>query len=295
MFHLESLQPDDWTAALDIALAVLPPAPRAERMQQCIHFLQTGILDPRGIWLARDGNRILAVQVCVPLAGSSCLFWLPGANDDYAIPLIQAGLAWSQSIGCKLAQALAKPEEIAQTIPLQRCGFRPTTRLQQWRRELSDLPPPVDAGLRFERFCPANADEFATTLERTYDGTLDCPELNGVRTKEEIIAGHRGQGTFHADFWWLAYDGAKPVGVVLLIEMPDSVTWELAYLGVVPERRRRGLARTLLLHAMHALSDQPATALVLGVDERNEPARRLYQSLGFIETETNDVFLYFFR
>src|SRR5205085_3028371 len=107
------------------------------------------------------------------------------------------------------------------------------------------------------------------------------------------LAGHRGQGTFHPDFWWLAYDGAKPVGMLLLSEMADGVTWELAYLGIVPEYRRHGLGRALTLHALHALRDQPATRIQLCVDVRNAPARHLYQSLGFTDVESSEVLLHF--
>ncbi len=294
MFQIEPLQPADWIAALDVALATFPSAQRAERVQQCVHFLESGLLDPRGIWVARDNTKIIAVQVCVPLAGSACLFWLPGATDGFADVLVQAGLAWCRSMGCKLAHAMAKPDEIARTAPLLRCGFRATTRLHQWRRGLSGLPPIPATALRFELYRPALAAEFAATLERTYVGTLDCPELDGVRTIDDIIAGHRGQGKFQPDFWRLAFAGATPVGVVILVEMEDAVTWELAYLGVTPEYRRRGLARAILLHGLHALRDQPAMEVVLSVDERNRPAQFLYQSLGFVESETSEVFLYFF-
>ena len=54
---------------------------------------------------------------------------------------------------------------------------------------------------------------------------------------------------------------------------------------VLPQYRGRGLARLLLLHALDALRSHPATAVVLSVDERNVPAQRLYQSLGFVEIE----------
>jgi len=75
--------------------------------------------------------------------------------------------------------------------------------------------------------------------------------------------------------------------------MPDGVTWELAYLGIVPQRRRLGLGRALTLHALHALSDQPATRMLLCVDERNAPARKLYQSLGFTDLEWSEALLHF--
>jgi ribosomal protein S18 acetylase RimI-like enzyme len=45
---------------------------------------------------------------------------------------------------------------------------------------------------------------------------------------------------------------------------------------------------------MEALRNRPALHVVLAVDERNVPARRLYASFGFVETEVNDVFLFLF-
>jgi ribosomal protein S18 acetylase RimI-like enzyme len=80
---------------------------------------------------------------------------------------------------------------------------------------------------------------------------------------------------------------------VLLVEMPNGTAWELAYLGIVPEFRRCGFGRAMTLHAMHALRFQAATRLLLAVDARNEPAKALYQSLGFVEFECNEVLLYF--
>jgi ribosomal protein S18 acetylase RimI-like enzyme len=177
--------------------------------------------------------------------------------------------------------------------PLLRGGFRPITRLCQLERQLHGLPGATALDLRFEAFRPSRAADFAATLEQTYAGTLDCPELNGRRSSDEILAGHRGQGRFDPRFWWLAYAGDWPAGVVLLAEMPDGVTWELAYLGVVPHFRRHGFGRAMTLHALHALRHS-ATRMTLVVDVRNLPARRLYEALGFREFDTSTVLLFFF-
>ncbi len=292
--RIESVRPEEWTAALARALARVPDAHRAARVLHCLHLLETGVLDPRGVLVAWRGSDIAGVQVCAPLAGSVCLFWLPAADDVCAAPLVQAGLDWSRSIGCKLAQALANPGDLPFTDPLVRQGFRPITQMHQLVCALDQLPAESPTPLRYQRYRPDLHARFATTLERTYVGTLDCPELNGRRTIEEILAGHRAQGKFHPDFWWLTLDGDVPVGVMLLVEMPDETTWELAYLGIVPEYRRRGLGRAMTLHALHALRARSAGQMLLAVDERNAPALRLYETLGFEEVERNQVLLFFF-
>ena len=294
MFQIEPVYPDDWTIALELALAHVPADQRPLRVQQCVNMLMAGVLDPRGVFVARVDREIVGAQVCVPIQGAACLFWLPTAADACAEDLVQYGLDWCRSIECKLAQALAKPDEMERAAVLMRNDFRRITRLEQWGRDLVDLPKANESTWRLERYRPALAHDFAATVSHTYEGTLDCPELNGVRTIDEIMAGHRAQGKFHADFWWLAYVNNAPAAVLLLAEMADGTTWELAYLGVAPEHRGRGLARNLLASALHALCEQPAVHVVLAVDERNRPARRLYESLGFVQTETSDVYLFVF-
>ena len=291
MTQIEPLRPDDWTIALQHALTRVPPDQRPARIEHCLQMLADGLLDPRGIWVAYRGNDILGVQVCVPLAGSACLFWLPTADDAVTDRLVQAGLDWARSLGCKIAQAMASPVELPFINPLLRHGFRAVTRMHQFTRDLTDFPDEPSTPLRYESYRPSLNSHFAATLERSYLDTLDCPELNGKRSLDEILAGHRGQGKFHPDFWWLALDDATPVGVLILTEMPDGSTWELAYLGIVPEYRRRGIGRAMTLHALHALRNQPASRLLLAVDERNWPALRLYQALGFVEIECNEVLL----
>ena len=294
MTTIEPLQPGDWTAALEFALARTPAEQRPARVQHCVHLLETGVLDARGVWIARRDRPIVGVQVCVPFAGATCLFWLPIAEERSADALVQAGLRWCQSIGCKLAQAAVAAAELPLAAALLRHGFRHTARMHLLRHDLRDLAGAAPSPLRYETYRPSLFAEFAATLERTYEGTLDCPELNGRRTIDEIIAGHRGQGKFHPECWWLAYHQADPVGGVMVTELPDGLTWDLMYLGVVPEFRQHGHGRTMALRALGWLRDQPVTQLTLSVDGRNLPARRLYQSLGFTEMESTEALLYFF-
>ena len=176
--------------------------------------------------------------------------------------------------------------------PLCRHGFRLVTQLHQLTHDLTDVPPLPEMPLRLLPMTPAREADFAQVLARTYTGTLDCPELNGVRTIAEILDGHRAQGRFDPEMWWLACDGETPIGVVMLVELADAVTWELAYVGIVPEARRHGYGRALMVHALHALSRRAATAMTLSVDARNVPARALYNRLGFVEIDCSDVLLH---
>ena len=64
--------------------------------------------------------------------------------------------------------------------------------------------------------------------------------------------------------------------VLLLSEIPDRDAWEVAYLGLTPSARGRGLGRAVLAHALE-LAAAHVPRLELAVDVRNHPATRLYR------------------
>lgn len=279
-------------AAVALALAGVPIEERAERILHCVHLLENGTLNARGVRVARDDRGVLVgVQVCVPITGAACLFWLPTQTDALADALVRDGLAWCRSIGCKIAQAFVVPEELPRTQPLLREGFRHVTRMYALQHRLNDLPSIGASVLRYETLRATPNGEFAATLQRTYEGTLDCPELNGVRTVAEIIAGHQAEGRFDPDRWWLARSGTQAVGVVMLTELEDGLMWDLSYMGIVPEFRGQGHGRALLGHALRCARAGLAVRLLVGVDARNLPARRLYASAGFVEDQCHEVLL----
>jgi GNAT superfamily N-acetyltransferase len=189
----------------------------------------------------------------------------------------------------KVAQALLPPTEAWMAAPLQRHGFQHITRLWYLRKRVtSQGPQPV--GLDCQPYL-ANPNLFHETLLRSYEGTLDCPELTGVRTIGEIIEGHQAQGAFNPDLWWLARVAGRPAGVLLVAETPEWESWDVSYVGVVPEARRRGLGRALMLQALAEARRRKANHLTVAVDARNQPAQKLYEALGFEPFDEREVFL----
>lgn len=74
---------------------------------------------------------------------------------------------------------------------------------------------------------------------------------------------------------FVARDG-ETVGFVAFTEE------ELAWLYVRPDRQHRGIGRRLALFALERMESQEQTVEVL---QGNEPARRLYRSLGFTDEQ----------
>lgn len=284
---ISAARPDEWQAAFTLALRHVPDDERPMRVANALMLLGAGEIDPAGIFTARTPDGLAGVEVCIPLRGSSGLFWLPQMDPHWSDEglqdrLVETALNWVRQRGAKLAQALLHPSDLSHAGALTRCGFRHITDLQYMSHDLTALPPaPSVTGLALDSFSADIEATFGQTLLRTYDGTLDCPELNGVRDIEDILDGHRAQGIWHPNAWWLASIAGKPAGVAMLTELPDGDGWDLSYVGVTPEFRRHGLGRALAVQALHAAKSWGARQLMLAVDERNEPARRLYEHLAF--------------
>src|SRR5947209_7374913 len=103
MTRIEPLQRADWEAAMTVALDPVPDDSRAAHVAHCVNMLANGTLDPTAIRIARaEDGAILAAQVCVPLAGASCLFWLPAGPDDCAGALVRACLQMCRERGIKI-------------------------------------------------------------------------------------------------------------------------------------------------------------------------------------------------
>jgi ribosomal-protein-alanine N-acetyltransferase len=82
-------------------------------------------------------------------------------------------------------------------------------------------------------------------------------------------------------FGCLAWQGDTPAGFVLARDLGGEV--EILSLGVLPQCRRRGIGRALLLSVVAEAERRLAGSLVLEVATENEAARQLYSAFGFIQ------------
>lgn len=291
-------QPREWTAAFRLVFAALGPDEGERRAGNALRLLHSGEIDPRGIFVVREGEQLLAALVCVAMPGASGLLWPPGCavagRLDLEDMLLQQAGAWLRSRGVKLAQCLLAPPEAVLSSSLVRNGFRYVTQLWYMRHDLNPSLLPLLTS-RLTLFPYDGGTRFHQTLEQTYQQSQDCPEINGVRSLEEVLEGHRAQGRFDPDRWWLACVDRAPVGVLLLTELPENGDWEVAYVGLIPAARRQGLGRELLGCALRAARAAGAPQVVLSVDARNQPAWYLYRSLGFRPAEQRLVYLAIWR
>lgn len=123
--------------------------------------------------------------------------------------------------------------------------------------------------------------QFTELLEATFHGSLDCPELSGLRPMNDVLSSFlMGQEFAEVSNWLVVWLEDDPVGCLLLADHPNLVS-EIAYMGLVSVARHRGLGMELVRHATERAKRLGHSGLVLAVDVRNEPAIRTYARCGF--------------
>jgi ribosomal protein S18 acetylase RimI-like enzyme len=302
---VKTATPAEWEPALRLVFQHVREEERQARIANAQALFERREIDPEGLAIASRGSRLVGAMVSTLLPGATGLVWPPQAvpgPEHQAVEdrLVEYALAWVRERGAKMAQAIVLPAEIHQAEPLMRHGFRHLTALWYLRHDLS-YPPEGSGGrdarpgleIRYQPYPACDPSLFAATLVQTYEGTLDCPEVNGIRTVEEIVIGHQGQGKHDPNRWWLVWRGRTPVGVLLLTGMPEWQALDIAYLGVVPEARRQGLGREMTRWALAQARTAAVCWLTLAVDRRNRPAWDMYLAAGFVPHEEREVFVAF--
>ncbi|MEX0876734.1 MAG: GNAT family N-acetyltransferase, partial [Phycisphaerales bacterium] len=118
-------------------------------------------------------------------------------------------------------------------------------------------------------------------LNGSYEQTLDCPELCGLRSMPDVVESHKSTGDYNPNRWLLIFKDNRPAGCCLLSHCPLSRGAELVYLGLAPTVRGLGLGRRVLEYAIRRMGPVDIREVTCAVDNRNTPAIGIYESLGF--------------
>lgn len=292
--------PGDRGAALAVLYRRVPEGLRPRLIADALDEAESGLLDLSGLWVARRGERVVGALLTQPLAGLAAAVWAPEVEAAWrrhatAVALVRAALGDLRARGFALAQALldeSAPSRAA--ADLVSGGMPHVTDLVYLEGETA-RPVFVRSGLPtidWRPFGPDTEPDFREAIQATYVGSLDMPELEGLRSLDDILSSHRAGGRFVADRWRVGRVRDEPdaSAVLLLSEIPGRDAWEVAYLGLSPAARGRGLGRAVLSHAME-LARPHASRLELAVDIRNVPAHRLYQTAGLLPFDRRAVHL----
>ena len=219
----------------------------------------------------------------------------PSLADELLLPAMNHAIASQVS----MLQALKSPAELPEIQALQRQDLRHVADLTFLHRELVGQIGETDpvTPLAFLPYCAEHDARLRAVIERTYQGSLDCPAVDGLRTIDEVLAGYRATGLYRAERWLIASASLEPagpvsdVGCLLLAEQPASGHWELLYMGVVPEARGRGWGLDMVRRAVSMAQHAGATGVLLAVDAANLPGLQMYAAADFTAFDRRKLYL----
>ena len=147
-------------------------------------------------------------------------------------------------------------------------------RWQQTEVPAAELPQ----GFGIEKFQPGHEEKLTKVQNASFDGSWGfCPNtIEEVQYRAGMNMSTRGgifflnDGSETAGYCWTCIHGhsANPIGVIGMI-------------GIDPVYRGRGLSKPILLAGMRYLHSSGVKYIGLDVDGLNEPAIKLYTSVGF--------------
>lgn len=240
----------------------------------------------------------------VPAPGRSALLLCPAETPEEitasARACLDAACDRLRADGMHLVQTLLPMDGATSGGVLRSAGFSHLADLAYYVREVPRRRQPSERAIPGLTWLPYSAEThslFLETLAATYEGSLDCPDLAGERTTDDILAGHKAAGDFDPALWQLLLDvDDRPVGLVLLAGVPSRRAMEIVYLGLVPAARGRRVdgerLSDILLGRVLALSRQAGrTPVTLAADAANGPALALYRRHGMVEAQRRRALL----
>lgn len=276
-------------AALERLLAVNGVTDKAH-VVRFLDFSKSNKIDLQHMWaLQHDDGRVLQTVLAVPSPGRTAMFFASHPTDRSEMRSIgrliaHAGDAMA-ACDIHLGQALLEPAEALERETFVMGGFTELAHLSYMERSLPRrLGPTSDAlpaDVTLTPYDDSREDDVLHILEASYEDTLDCPDLRGLRETRDILLGHRSTGEFDPNLWTLLYLDDIPSGAILLNPSTTQKSVELVYIGLSRPARGRGLGRALLRHGVSLAVKRAHRMISLAVDERNTPAIKLYTAERF--------------
>jgi len=239
-----------------------------------------------------EGTDLQGVVWVQLMLGNTAFVWRPATMSPAAPALIEAAVKFLDQHQIALAQVLANPESSRESDLLLAGGFQELAYLAYLTADKKVFPRSQPASeLQFQSRASDDTDRLGKLLISTYEGTQDCPELNGVRQPADVLDGYKSQGSFAAERWFFVRSDEQDIGTLILTEHADSANWELVYMGVTPAGRGKGFGWQIVQFALWQAGRGGAERLVLAVDEANEHALAVYRRAGFEVWDRKKVFV----
>ena len=293
---IDVASPSRRSRALWLAFADHPAEHRAGQVAATLAGTAQGRLSLEGLFAAQRDERLVGAIWGQVMPGNVGVVWpaqlIEGEPEATAVALHRALRRHFDDHGVCVAQASITSPDCLSAARLRSDGF---THFADVLYLAVDLDGSEDMNtsspLEFQPYAETEYARFTAVMQRTYEQTLDCPALNGVRAIDDVLVGYRQTGKFRPERWLLVCHDGRDVGCLLLTDHSEQDQWELVYMGICPEARGNGWGRDIARQAIHLATQAGRRRLVLAVDAKNAPALAMYESVGFAAWERRSVFL----
>ena len=247
-------------------------------------------VDLKDLWVAERGGRVIWATLPITSPGHTLLLLAPAGRprepegEDSAGKLLDKTCEHLAARGMRLAQVLLDPPDTSGRQVYLDHSFQQVAELLYLQADVrrTSPAPALPDGCDWINYSDDAHDLFCSAIVKSYQDSLDCPGLNGLRHIEDVVAGHKSSGVdFDPSWWFVLRERGNPLAVLLLARAHVNNTAELVYLGLAPPARGRGLGDLVMRQAMHTLAINGVNALALAVDAQNAPALGLYYRHGF--------------
>lgn len=253
--------------------------------------------------VATDAGKLTAASYFKMLAGDVAT--LGGVRavegwDAQAAELITSQIDCLRSERVPQIQAVISAIDRATSKLVERAGLSHLTHVQHHWLDLSTsagvqpkagMTPDVSS-LRWRAADDFARSRFARLIEATFQDTLDCPVLNGIRDQDKVLNGFlEGRSLRTVGSMWEVLEFRGEVAGCLLLQPHSNGLMELVYLGLLPDARGMRLGKQLVQRAIERADQHRAEALIAAVDEQNWPALELYRHFGFEPQQRFEVWI----
>lgn len=240
---------------------------------------------PHTFW----GEAHHAVILVTEGAGSGATFMispLTKENEGELLQALQEAKSATTQKGVSTAHAILGEFDTQSVHLFESAGFTTVATLQymEWRSTQNPRELPQITNAAFHAVSTLPHDVLCTTLEKTFIGSLDCRAIRGKRNIEDIIASHKGVEQNDLSLWFTILSDNEPAGVLFINHLQNENILEIAYLGITPEMRNKGIAIDAMSHAVNQAVKRGCNKIILAVDDTNIPAISLYKKVKFRET-----------
>jgi len=293
---IQRVSPEGVSDALGLVLGSLEKEKSGSYFDQLTREIRSGEISTDGLVEARRGESLVGAVFSQLQAGKTAVVWPPrivaGEPPETAHRLLAQSAAWLAGQGVRIAHALLERVDRFDDAVLRGAGFSPLATLLYLVSLEGEFPVSRPSGpLEFEPYHPGNHHRLAAIIQATYEHSLDCPSLDGIRKVEDVLAGYRATGSFAPCRWLIARHADRDVGCLILADHPEEENWELVYFGLVTTARGHGWGKQIVQYAQWLTRQAGRARLVAAVDAANRPALDIYTAAGFRAWDRRHVYV----